>query len=304
MASSAERSRRDAARPPSRTRERTVATTPPSVGGVDEADGCDGADACLLGLVRTIEHDVIPRLVRAHRDRPLPLHLVTDDAELGSAHVADFCACVIDGDQDDVLSYVRATRERGVGLERIYLELLAPVARRLGEMWLTDQCDFTTVTLGLSRLHRLMHELSAAFQFDSEPLGEGKRVLLAATPGEQHTFGLFMVGEFLRRAGWDVVDRPATSGQELMAAVRHDWYAVAGFSLARESQVDLLASVIRDVRRSSRNRGIGIIVGGVVFNNRPEYIERVGADDWAADAPQAVSLANAMMERHEQGKAG
>jgi methanogenic corrinoid protein MtbC1 len=257
-----------------------------------------------MGLVRTIEHEVIPRLVRAHRNQAHRLHLVTDAAELGPVQVTELCACVLEGQQEDLLAYVRATRERGVSIERLYLELLAPVARRLGDMWMADECDFTAVTLGLSRLHSVVHQLSAAFQFDSEPLGESKRVLLAATPGEQHTFGLFMVAEFLRRAGWDIVDQPVASAQELTAAVRRDWFAVAGFSLARESGVDLLTGVIREVRRASRNRSIGILVGGVVFGGRPELVARVGADDWAADAPEAVRLADAVMARHEEGKKG
>jgi methanogenic corrinoid protein MtbC1 len=262
------------------------------------AERCEAADERLAGLVGTIEREIIPRLVLAHRRSEVlqPAPALAAGA-LGPDQVTEFCALVIRSELDLLLSYVRVLCERGVALERIYLELLAPVARRLGDMWLADECDFTTVTLGLWRLHQLLHELSPSFQVGGEPMPEGKRVLLAATPGEQHTFGLFMVAEFFRRAGWDVVDGPASSACELTAAVGHDWFSVAGFSLSRDSGIAPLTSLIRDVRRASRNRGIGIIVGGVAFVEHPALIARVGADASAADGGQAVSLAEAMLEQ-------
>lgn len=268
-------------------------------GGIDRAlapDRCEAADLRLAGLVGTIEREIIPRLVLAHRsaDSPRPA-IVADAVALGSEHVAELCSLVIRSDLDVLLPYIERTRGRGVPLERIYLELLAPVARRLGEMWMADECDFTTVTLGLWRLHQVLHELSPSFQFDRDPLTEGKRALLAATPGEQHTFGLFMVAEFFRRDGWDVVDGPAFSAQELTATVRHDWFSVAGFSLSRQESAGQLTALIRDVRHASRNRGIGIIVGGVVFSDHPELVAQIGADASAVDGREAVRLAETLL---------
>jgi len=264
--------------------------------GAPTVDRCEAADVRLAGLVGTIEREIIPRLVLAHRSsQPAPQVAVAHAGQLVAGQVAELCDLVIRSDLDVLIPYIERTRERGVPLERIYLELLAPVARRLGEMWLADECDFTTVTLGLWRLHQLLHELSPSFQLDHVPLAEGKRALLAATPGEQHTFGLFMVAEFFRRAGWDVVDGPAFSAQELTATVRHDWFSVAGFSLSRQDSAGQLAALIRDVRQASRNRGIGIIVGGVVFGERPDLVAEVGADASATDGREAVSLAQAML---------
>jgi len=260
-----------------------------------QAARCEAADIRLAGLVSTIEREIIPRLVLAHRSAVERPQEIAAAGGIAASHVAEFCLLVIRSDLDVLLPYVERMRERGVALERIYLDLLAPVARRLGEMWQADECDFTTVTLGLWRLHQVLHELSPAFRLDHDPLSEGRRVLLAATPGEQHTFGLFMVAEFFRRDGWDVVDGPGFSAQELTAAVRHDWFSVAGLSLSREESAGQLAALIRDVRQASRNRGIGIIVGGVVFSSNPDLVAQVGADASAADGRDAVRLAETML---------
>jgi methanogenic corrinoid protein MtbC1 len=271
--------------------------------GGDRADGgrCEAADVRLSGLVSTIEREIIPRLVLAHRGAGIAPHAIeVAGASLDDSHVAEFCRLLLRDELDLLLDCVARTRERGVPLDRIYLELLAPAARRLGDMWLADECDFATVTLGLWRLHQVLHELSPSFQTDREPPAEGKRALLAATPGEQHTFGLFMVAEFFRRCGWEIVDGPAYSARELTAAVRHEWFAVGGFSLSCAANAGLLAGTIRDVRQASRNRAISIIVGGVVFIEQPELVAQVGADATARDGQQAVHLAETMLSRNGQ----
>jgi methanogenic corrinoid protein MtbC1 len=250
--------------------------------------------------VQTIESEIIPRLVIAHRDNEAVPGAVVEGGVLDSGHVDEFCALVVRSELDVLIPYVRRTWERGVPLERIYLELLAPTARRLGEMWLADECDFTTVTLGLWRLHRVLHELSATFQRGGEPSADDRRVLLAATPGEQHTFGLFMVAEFFRRAGWNVFDGPSFSARELAAAVHHEWFAIAGFSLSRADHLGDLSALIREVKQASRNRGIGILVGGVVFGGRPDLVAQVGADGSAGDGQEAVRLAETFWSRRER----
>jgi methanogenic corrinoid protein MtbC1 len=300
MATTTQRARRPAARA-------AAAPSPPiaDASSGDKPDRCDSADLQLVGLVRTIEREIIPRLVLAHRDaEPPPARPIADAGTVGKGHVAELCDLVVRSELDELMRYVQRTRARGVPLECIYLELLAPVARRLGEMWLADECDFTTVTLGLWRLHQVLHELAPAFQFDGDPVTEGKRVLLASNPGEQHTFGLFMVAEFFRRAGWDVIDGPAFSARELAAAVRHDWFSVAGFSLSCEGGFGRLADLIRDVRQASRNRAIGIIVGGAVFAEHPDLIGQVGADGGASDGREAVRLAESLVGPREQRRLG
>ncbi len=288
-----------AARSRSRGSARPLRPSAGGQGASDGADHCPAAEVRLAGLISTIESEVIPRLVLAHRGAALAVPAAAD-GEIHPGEVVAFCELVMRDDLDVLMRYVQAARERGVPLERIYLDLLSPVARRLGDLWLADECDFTTVTLGLWRLHQVLHELSPAFQGEGDSLAEGKRVLLAATPGEQHTFGLFMVAEFFRRAGWEVMDGPAFTARELVAAVRHDWFFLAGFSLSGEGRAGELAALIRDVRQGSRNRAIAIMVGGAVFRERPDLVDRVGADACADDGREAVRLAESIWMQRQR----
>jgi hypothetical protein len=53
--------------------------------------------------------------------------------------------------------------------------------------------------------------------------------------------------------------------------------------------------LIRDVRRASRNSGLGILVGGPMFIERPDLVGLVGADATAADGRQATLQAETML---------
>ncbi len=122
-------------------------------------------------------------------------------------------------------------RLKGIAVETIYLELLAPVARHLGSLWEQDLCDFTEVTIGLGRLHQVLRELSPGFSQSVGHAGNGRRILLLPSPGEQHTFGLVMVSEFFRHAGWDVAGGPWEAGADPVTMVKREWFDVVGFSL-------------------------------------------------------------------------
>lgn len=247
-------------------------------------------------LVRTIEVEIIPRLVLARwAAPPAPPLAVVDGRVPAAAQVAEFTDRVLRPDGDSANAFIATLRARGASVEDLYLELLAPAARRLGDMWTEDLCDFTTVTVAVCRLQQVLRELGPAFRGEVEHGEHGRRALLAPVPGEQHSFGLFMVAEFFRRAGWDVWSGPARSTVDLTRLVRGEWFAVVGFSLSCETRVDALAATIRAVRRASRNRAVGILVGGPVFLDHPELVALVGADATATDGRQATLQARNLL---------
>ena len=259
------------------------------------ADQAETATARMTWLLRTIEAEIIPRLMLAHQTAPLvPQANRPPPPALDHEEVAAFAALVASQQASAAIAQVESLLAQGVALEALYLDLLAPTARHLGEMWDADLCDFTQVTLGLWRLQQVMHELSPAFQNETSYALQRRRVLLAPAPGSQHTLGLFMVAEFFRRAGWEVSAEPVSSAAELVAAVGADWFDVVGLSMGTEMQVDSVAAAIEALRKASRNPAVGVMVGGAVFVAEPGLVTVVGADATALDAPQAVARAESL----------
>lgn len=243
-------------------------------------------------VTRTVELDVIPRLLAARGIVPRPPALLVT-----SAHVAELVGVVLGRSELEAVGFIEGVHEQGATAETIYLDLLAPVARRLGAMWDLDEVDFTEVTLGMWRLQNSMRELGPTFDRAVTATGFGPRALIVPLPRETHTFGLAMVYEFFRRAGWDAWTGPIASSADLRNMVKQEWVDVIGFSMSCDDKLDVLRHEIRSVRRASLNPALGIMVGGPGFTANPLLAAQVGADGTATDGLQAVLQAQALVDQ-------
>jgi methanogenic corrinoid protein MtbC1 len=243
-------------------------------------------------LVSTIEDEVIPRLLLSQRAHVAEVHTdITPASRAGESCIDEFVQLLLTDELEVAYAYIDSVRVRGVSLSAIYLELLAPSARSLGEMWEEDRVSFADVTVALCRLHDVMRTLSASQPPATDTLPQGRRALLIPMPGEQHTFGLVMVADFFRRAGWDVWNDAVGSASELVSLVRHEWFTMIGISVGCESHLEGVASTIHSLRRAARNKSIGVMVGGSLVARSPELAIQLGADATGKDARQAVMQA-------------
>jgi len=253
----------------------------------------------LARIVRTIEAEIIPRLVRAHRlpDKPAP-EVARVAAE--PADVAEFVRLVLGAEDSAWQAHLETLAVRGMAIDEMYLGLMGPAAAELGRLWEEDQISWTDVTVGVGRMQRSMRMLSPAFGHEVAHPTDGRRVLLLPAPGEQHTFGLSIVAEFFRRAGWEVVGDSEARAADPAALVRAEWFDVVGISVGHESRLDWLRSGIEAVRKASRNHAIGVMVGGPVMVADPSRAHQVGADGTATDGREAPLVAERLLEQRLQ----
>lgn len=262
--------------------EHALPAAPPSVQGQDLSPGA---------LARAIEGELIPRLMLAHRVEGGCLDLPEGRAGMSSIDVERLVALALAPEEELAVCYVMAMRMRGVPADDLCLGLLAPAARRLGQMWEEDLCSFADVTYGLGRLQRILRELGPAFEQPRGALANGRRLLLLPAPGEQHTFGLLMVAKFFRHEGWDVELGLDPGGTNAAARVRANWFDLVGFSLGAAPAVPALRDAIHAIRKASTNPRVGIMVGGSIFSREPECAQAIGADMVTADGRNAPALA-------------
>lgn len=190
-----------------------------------------------------------------------------------------FAEMVLDDNEDFALLHFQNLRAAGIADEILLLDLLAPTSIELGRRWEQDISDFAEVTIGVCRLHRLLRSLHPQHNRRLDNQAHGGRVALAPAPGEQHSFGLLLVGELLFRAGWYTdVDIDSDSDQ-LNQTVTQNWYEMAGVSVSCESRLQSTAELIASVRKNSCNPDVAIIVGGRVFDENRQLGFEIGADE-------------------------
>jgi MerR family transcriptional regulator, light-induced transcriptional regulator len=243
----------------------------------------------LQDFAAVIENVIVPRLLMTHVHNTAATPQVKPTKDLA---VADFIRLTMHQEPDAAVDFVQELLDDGVSFQRILLDLMAPAARELGERWVNDTMSFVEVTLGVARMHRILREFDGVPEYMWSKSGFGCHALLLPAPGEQHTFGLRLVQEFLLRESWSVTNKPVESPEALKVILRNSHFDVAGLSLSGETMIEPFKASIASIRAHSKNRNIKIIVGGYLFVERPELITSCGADAYGADAPATVRIVN------------
>lgn len=185
---------------------------------------------------------------------------------------------------------------KGASVETICLDLLAPAARKLGEMWERDECDFLDVTMGLWRLQEVMREVAARSPVDLVGMATPCSALFSPMPGDHHNFGTLMLDEVFARSGWRSEALVKPERRELLDRLARQSFDLLGLTLARDCPSAALSNLIRAVRNVSANPHIIVLVGGRMINENPGMAMEVGADGTGADALAALELANSLVK--------
>jgi MerR family transcriptional regulator, light-induced transcriptional regulator len=252
-----------------------------------------GTGRSLAGL---IESEIIPRLMVAH-----PVERVAEDAGGGirQDEIDTLAALVTGAPADVVLAFVERLLARGIAVETVLVDLLAPAARALGDGWSEDRVDFVEVTMGLWRLQEVVQDLA-----DRSPVARvvrgARRALFAAMPGDQHGFGAIVIQEVFAREGWatDRITAPRTA--DLVERVAGEWFDLVGLTVSCDAHTGGVSSVIAAMRSVSRNPRLRVMVGGRVFVEDPALAARVGADGTARDALVAAGVAAELVAAAER----
>ncbi|WP_394730890.1 B12-binding domain-containing protein [Altererythrobacter sp. GH1-8] len=249
-------------------------------------------------LARFVSGEVVPRLIRLHTDvlpDAPPLEILIEALKPNKADISDFAEILLGDDLEAAANYVTLMRNRGLSIDVLYSELLEPTARYLGELWERDECDFIDVTIGVGRLQTLLSIFNETYSLPK--LKTKRRVLMAAAPGNQHVFGVSIIEELLSAGGWRVQIEHSGDADQVKSVVRDGWFAVVGFTVGSDLQMEDLKAFIGDVRRESQNGAIGVMVGGSMFTKDPSLAIQVGADATAPNGPTAVLAAQKLFDK-------
>ncbi len=233
---------------------------------------------------------------------PLPTSLqnmakATDETTqpITASEVEIFALLSLEGEASELLESVDSILAAGHSVETIYIDLLAPAARRLGQYWEEDSADFIGVTMGLWRIQEILRELAVRIPSHSAVYSGQRTALFSTLPGEQHSLGTLMVSECFGRAGWetDVLIEPTQS--ELINKLAKQSFDLVGLTVSNDCPNGALSSLVHSIKSISKNGNIRIMMGGRFIAENPELVALCGADGTAQDAVSAVELADRLV---------
>ncbi|MEM6462487.1 MAG: cobalamin B12-binding domain-containing protein [Pseudomonadota bacterium] len=248
-------------------------------------------------IAAVVEKQLLPKLAlagrAANRAGEGESHLPD---RLKSTEVESFLDLVLTSERGTCIAFVSELHTNGVPLESIYLDLIAPTAQRLEPMWLNDEISFSEISIALARLQSLVSKVARSEAPLPLHVDESRHIVLAKAPMEQHAFGLLMVAEFFRLAGWQVsggID--LITGPDLKTMLKDTSFSVLGLTAGTRAMALDLKEHIVEARRVSANPKMIVIVGGPAFLNEPDLQKAIGCDCVAADGYEAVEIAEQLV---------
>jgi methanogenic corrinoid protein MtbC1 len=199
--------------------------------------------------------------------------------------VSAFTAALLAGDEIEAETTIRNAVEAGVDMATVDDEIIAPAMWLVGDLWqrgeisVADEHLATEISLRVLALQREAQRVAADRR--------GRRVMLAATSGEQHIVALRMVANLLRDAGYEVLmlgaDVPA--GALAAAAHRHEPHVIC-LSATVPGGADRLLIAIDAVQQECPRAGF--VLGGRALTARLRPQPRIEICHSVAEAVPAV----------------
>jgi len=156
-------------------------------------------------------------------------------------------AGLLSSDPDGAGQALDAMAAWGIPAEEVADLYVPAMARRLGLRWHRDELSFAQVTIGMSRLQRLVRDIVAEFETDRCVGREVGSLLLIVPEPEQHTLGAILLCGQLRRRGLSVRlwlgFRPADAVDALSSGSYDGVFVSASRSYSLENLQDVIKSL-------------------------------------------------------------
>ena len=198
-------------------------------------------------------------------------------------------ARLIAGDAHGAWGVIEAAMTAGVGLERVYGEVLSPALAQIGARWERNELDISVEHRASGIAMRIIGRLGPRF------IGRGRTrgtVVLGSPAGERHSLPLAMLADLIRLQRWDVSDLGADvpSHSFVHAAVATPDLAAVGVSVMVPSSLE--AAAITCVALRAALPDLMVVVGGAAIRDHQHALD-LGGTAYAADSEGFTALLEA-----------
>lgn len=189
---------------------------------------------------------------------------------------------LVAGDASGAWGVVESVIRGGAEPVAVYVDLLAPVLRSIGDRWSDAELTVAEEHRATAAARRLVGRLGPRFTRVGRPRA---LLLLGGAGGDHHELPLAMLSDVLRGAGYNVADLGAdTPVESFVETAKRLTCAAIGISVATDDAVSEAGATIAALRQSGI--AVPILIGGPAVTESTAM--SIGADGWAADARAAV----------------
>jgi len=213
---------------------------------------------------------------------------VSDDLEI-------LKQALIGADRDTAVGAAQRLVDAGVDPKVILEQGMAVAMFDLGEMWKRGEVFLPEVVASASVFKQCNEIVEPVLLAQRQP-GDAKAalVILCTVKGDLHDLGKNMVAAMLRTSGFEVLDLGKdTPADKIIEAINEKEPAIVGMSALLTTTVPYQETVIKKLVAAGIREKVKVMVGGAPVT--PEWAEKIGADGYANNAPEAVEVARKLV---------
>jgi 5-methyltetrahydrofolate--homocysteine methyltransferase len=201
---------------------------------------------------------------------------------------------LIQADLDAGVGAAQRLVDSGMDPKAILEKGMAVAMFDLGEMWKRGEVFLPEVVASAEVFKRCNAIVEPALLATREEGDVGQLVILLTVKGDLHDLGKNMVGAMLRTSGFEVMDMGKdVSADRVVEAIREHRPKIVGMSALLTTTVPYQETVIKKIAAEGLREEVKVMVGGAPVT--PEWADKIGADGYANNAPEAVEVARKLV---------
>ena len=201
---------------------------------------------------------------------------------------------IIEGNKSEVERLASQAIEEGLSADEILQEGLIPGIKVVGEYFSKGEYFLPELLVSGKAMRSAVEKLEPLLASEG-----GSRIgnyLIATVKGDIHDIGKNIVVMMLKGSGWNVTDLGVdTPPEKICEAIRGGNYDIFGMSTLLTITMPAANETIGAIKKAGLRDKIKIMIGGAPITK--EFAERIGADEYAKDAWEAVTKAQRLMGR-------
>ncbi len=199
---------------------------------------------------------------------------------------------VVKGQKNEIAAVATEAVKAGLSASALVDDAIIPAMNRVSDLWRKGEYYVPEVMRSAATMQTAMDALRP-YMVTGEH-GKDVKVAIGTVKGDLHDIGKNLVAIMLEGAGFKIENMGVDLPPERFLEAAGNGARVIGMSSLLTTTMEGMRSVIEQFENSGLRDKVTLLVGGAPVTN--EFAMKIGADHYAEDAAEAVSILNKLFE--------
>ena len=199
---------------------------------------------------------------------------------------------VVKGQKNEMAELAKEALETGLSASTLVDDAIIPAMNKVSELWRKGEYYVPEVMRSAATMQTAMDALRPYLVTGEH--GKDVKAAIGTVKGDLHDIGKNLVAIMLEGAGFKIENMGVDLPPERFLEAAENGARVIGMSSLLTTTMEGMRSVIEQFENSGLRDKVTLLVGGAPVTN--EFAMKIGADHYAEDAAEAVSILNKLFE--------